>query len=57
MYSVVTEATGEIEQGEAHREGVVREGFSEVLPELGRGAARERSELCTGAPHIRTGPR
>ena len=35
----------------------VREGFSEVLPELGRGAAREWSELCTGASHIRTGPR
>lgn len=57
MYSVVIEATGEIEQGDAQREGVVREGFSEVLPELGRGAAREQSELCTVASHIRTGPK
>lgn len=37
MYSVVIEETGETEQGDAHREGVVREGSSEVLPELGRG--------------------
>ena len=41
MYLVTIEETGEIKQGDVHRDGVIREGFLEVIPELGRGAARE----------------
>lgn len=41
MYLVTIEETGEIKQGDVHRERVIREGFLEVIPELGRGAAKE----------------
>lgn len=57
MYLVTIEETGEIKQGDVHREGVIREGFLEVIPEPERGAAKEWSELCTASSHIRLGPR